>query len=136
MYDRRMRALLTVLFAVSLSAQEPPPPQGGGQQRRPPEPKNLKVLKIPPAELIPVMRAYSAALGVRCDHCHVQGNFAADDKPAKGTARMMITMAEEINGKFTDGKVHVTCFTCHRGETEPKTAPAAAERTPERPPAQ
>ena len=22
-----------------------------------------------------------------------------------------------------DGKMHVTCYTCHRGEAEPKTAP-------------
>src|SRR5205085_10159069 len=101
-----MRISLVLLFVATLSAQQPPP-QGGGPRRPPPEPKNLKVLKIPASELIPTMRAYSAALGVRCDHCHVQGDFAADDKPAKGTARMMITMAEEINGKFTDGKVHV-----------------------------
>ena len=82
------------------------------------------------------MRAYSVALGVKCDHCHVQGDFAADDKPAKGTARMMITMAEEINGKFTDGKVHVTCYTCHRGEREPKTAAASVEKPAEKPPAE
>jgi len=35
----------------------------------------------------------------------------------------MIEMATEINSKFTDGKMHVTCYTCHRGEPEPKTAP-------------
>lgn len=122
-----MRSLVVLVFLATLSAQPPAPPPGGGQRRPPPEPKNLKVLKIPPAELIPTMRAYSSALGVQCGHCHVQGNFASDEKPAKETARMMITMAQDINAKFPDGKVHVTCFTCHRGETEPKTAaPAAA----------
>src|SRR5438270_6282634 len=131
-----MRTLLALLFLATLSAQQPPPPQGGGQRRPPPEPKNLKVLKVPPAELIPLMRSYTVALGVKCDHCHVQGNFAADDKPAKGTARMMITMAEEINGKFTDGKVHVTCYTCHRGDREPKTAAPPAEKAAEKPPAE
>jgi hypothetical protein len=32
-------------------------------------------------------------------------------------------MTHEINGKFPDGKMHVTCYTCHRAEAEPKTAP-------------
>jgi len=41
-------------------------------------------------------------------------------------ARMMISMVGEINAKFPDGKMHVTCFTCHRGSTEPLTAPVAA----------
>jgi Photosynthetic reaction centre cytochrome C subunit len=130
-----MRTILALLFLATLSAQQPPPPQGGGQRRPPPEPKNLKVLKVPPAELIPLMRSYTAALGVKCEHCHVQGNFASDDKPTKETARMMITMAQEINAKFPDGKVHVTCYTCHRGDVEPKTTPPAAA-APEKPPAQ
>ena len=38
----------------------------------------------------------------------------------------MITMAREVNAKFTDGKQHVSCYTCHRGESEPKMAPPAA----------
>src|SRR5450759_3456269 len=135
-----MRTILALLFLATLSAQQPPPPQGGGQRRPPPEPKNLKVLKVPPAELIPLMRSYTAALGVKCEHCHVQGNFASDDKPTKETARMMITMAQEINAeinaKFPDGKVHVTCYTCHRGGVEPKPAPPAAEKPQQKPAAQ
>jgi hypothetical protein len=35
----------------------------------------------------------------------------------------MIEMVEKINANFPDGKMHVTCYTCHRGEAEPKTAP-------------
>jgi len=91
-----------------------------------PEPKNLKVLKIPTSELIPTMRSYTVALGVKCDACHVQGDFANDEKHMKQVARMMIVMAQEINAKFPDGKVHVTCYTCHRGDEEPKTAPPSA----------
>ena len=92
-----------------------------------PEPKNLKVLKVPPAELMPIMRAFSAGLGVKCDFCHVKGDFASDENPHKEIARHMITMAHEINAKFPDGKMHVTCYTCHRGEAEPATAPPGAE---------
>ncbi len=32
----------------------------------------------------------------------------------------------QVNSNFPDGKMHVTCYTCHRGETEPKTEPGAA----------
>jgi hypothetical protein len=74
-------------------------------------------------EVIPIMRTYNAGLGVQCNFCHLQNNFASDENPKKEIARHMIQMSVEINGKFPDGKMHVTCCTCHRGETEPKTAP-------------
>jgi hypothetical protein len=92
-----------------------------------PAPKNLKLL---PADenLIPTMRSFTVALGVKCDFCHVQGDFASDDKHPKEIARHMISMAKEINGKFPDGKTHVTCYTCHRGSMEPATAPAEAPK--------
>jgi hypothetical protein len=97
--------------------------KGGGRG-----PQNLKVLKInSPQEIGPIMRTFTTGLGVQCNFCHVQGNFASDDNPKKETARHMITMVNQINGGFNaamgDTKAHVTCFTCHRGETEPKTAP-------------
>ena len=71
------------------------------------------------------MAAFRAGLGVMCTYCHVQGDFASDDNPKKDIARMMISMAKDINAKFPDGKMHVTCFTCHRGAEEPLTAPPA-----------
>lgn len=80
------------------------------------------------------MRAFASALGVECNHCHVQGNFASDDKPQKEVARKMIVMARQINTNFSDGKMHVTCYTCHRGALEPLTAQAAGA-TPATPPA-
>lgn len=72
------------------------------------------------------MGAFRIALGVKCDTCHVQGDFASDEKPEKEMARKMIVMTREINAKFPDGKQHVTCFTCHRGDEHPKTQPDAA----------
>jgi hypothetical protein len=67
-------------------------------------------------------RAFRTALGVECTYCHVQGDFASDDNPKKEVGRMMILMTRDINGKFTDGKRHVGCYTCHRGATEPPMA--------------
>jgi hypothetical protein len=128
-----MRLLLSVLLLMAplcaWSPQDPPPAapkKGGGGP-----PKNLKILK--PEDLRSgIMMQFSRGLGVRCDHCHVQGDNASDDKPQKTTARMMIQMVNEINAKFPDGaaKQHVTCYTCHNGKVTPLTAP------PPPPPAQ
>jgi hypothetical protein len=94
----------------------------------PPEPKNLKVMTgTSGADVIQAMRAFRTALGVECTYCHVQGDFASDDNPKKEVARMMISMTRDINGKFTDGKRHVGCYTCHRGATEPLMAPPDAQ---------
>lgn len=114
-----VRILLAVaVLLLPLYAQEK-------QERRPPrDPTNLKVLKVTSgAEVVQIMRTFTAGLGVQCNYCHVQGNFASDDNPKKEVARHMIEMTSLINSKFPDGKMRVTCYTCHRGETEPKTAP-------------
>lgn len=121
-----MRILLTLLVAVPLFvvAQDPPPP--GGQPKGGPRaaPKNLQILK--PEEVRAAMGAYRVALGQQCTFCHVEGDFASDDKPQKLTARKMILMSREINAKFPNGgDNNVTCYTCHRGDMHPMTKPAA-----------
>ncbi len=119
-----MRSILAVLLlaSVGLSAQEKE-----GKKGPRPTPKNLKILTGQSGEqVIMVMRNFRTALGVQCTFCHVQGDFASDDNPKKETARMMILMERDVNAKFPDGQRHVTCYTCHRGATEPATeAPAA-----------
>src|SRR5262245_46624521 len=113
------RTALAALMIVScISAQEgakkgpgfPPPPY-----------KNLKLIE--PDLLRETMVSWRPALGVQCTFCHVQGDFASDDKPEKATARRMVTMIRQINSNWSDGKRHVTCFACHRGSTKPKTEP-------------
>jgi hypothetical protein len=112
-----MRKILFVfgVFALALSAQAP---AGGG-------PKNLQVLK--PAEVRASMGAATAGLGVTCAECHTAPDMSTDDKPAKLTARKMFAMTAEINSKFPDGKAHVSCYTCHRGQKEPLMAAPAAQ---------
>jgi hypothetical protein len=120
-----MRVIVSLLFLIPLCAQPPQdaPKKGGGGQ----PPQNLKVLKVQGRELGALMRTYTVALGgVTCDFCHVQGDRASDENPKKEIARHMITMAQEINAKFPDGKEHVTCYTCHRGDPIPKMAPPPA----------
>ena len=69
-------------------------------------------------------------LGVTCNTCHVPRNFAAEDKPIKQKARQMLEMVKALNKQyFPDYKPkegesvlgRVTCYTCHKGETIPKT---------------
>ena len=116
-----MRLLATTLLVLlPLCAQE----KEKGKKGPPPPPTNLKVLKATTGqEVRQIMQAFTAGLGVQCNYCHVQGNFASDENPKKETARHMIEMAQKINAGFPDGKMHVTCYTCHRGEAEPATAP-------------
>jgi photosynthetic reaction center cytochrome c subunit len=97
--------------------------------------KNLKVLT--PAEVQGgVMRQYVTALGVGqsggCNFCHAQAGRDSDENPKKDIARKMITMVKEINSRFPPegSKVFVTCYTCHRGKTEPDIAPAAGQPQP------
>jgi hypothetical protein len=112
---------LSTVLCLGMFAQDTPPPQkkGGGMPHT-----NLKILKD--ENIGQVMQGFRAALGVQCTYCHIQGNFASDENPKKDIARHMITMAQEINGKFPDGKEHVTCYTCHRGAAMPLTAPPPA----------
>lgn len=132
MYHIPMR-LLAISLLVSLPlcvavAQDKQDKQDKGKGA-PRAPQNLKVLKAATVqEVIPIMRTYTTGLGVQCNFCHVQGNnYASDDNPKKEIARRMIQMVDGLNGSFNpatvDVKAHITCYTCHRGETEPKTAP-------------
>ena len=110
---------------MTVSAQDAQK-QGGG--RGPQPPKNLKVLK--PEDIRPVMGAMQGALGLaqgqRCSFCHIQGDNASDENPKKLVARKMMEMVNDINAKFPDGKVHVSCYTCHRGKTTPDMVPPPA----------
>ena len=114
--------VLVLLLSLAAFAQER---QEGQPRRQMPAPKNLKILK--PEGLIPIMRSFTVALGVKCEYCHVEHDFASDDNPKKEIARKMLMMTHEINGKFPDGEMHVTCYTCHRGSNEPATKPAETE---------
>ncbi|MGA3188542.1 MAG: c-type cytochrome [Bryobacteraceae bacterium] len=111
---------ISLLASLPMLAQEN---QDKGKRPMPP-PTNLKVLKVTSgAEVNQIMHTFTTGIGVQCVFCHVQGNFASDENPKKEIARHMITMTQQINGNFNEGKLRVSCYTCHRGEPEPKTAP-------------
>lgn len=87
--------------------------------------ENIKVFQqLPAARLGRVMGVLTAALNVDCTHCHVEGDWASDEKEPKQTARKMFAMRGAIQAKhFPDKRGALSCWTCHRGSTEPEKNP-------------
>ena len=84
--------------------------------------ENLKVLPagMDKKDIKPIMKSWSKALGVECDHSH-SDDGAAIDTEKKEIARKMYKMVEATNAKyFKQGKAKLTCNTCHQGSAEPK----------------
>ena len=147
-------ALAVVALAGSMAMAQAPEGQRGAAPAAPPEPHNLKVLpaSTTTAQILPIMRAFSTALGTNCGYCHVwtgpglpTNDYASDEKPTKDVARAMMRMAGTINQtlaanikKPADQITRVQCMTCHRGAaipTLPPPAPAGAAPAAGAPPA-
>jgi hypothetical protein len=123
---RRTPLLLSLLLPTAIVAQQP----GSAGATRP----KLEVLQsLPEAQLFPLMNLVATSLGVRCDYCHVQVNpdlsrtpsnvggwvWDRDDKQPKRRAREMMKMVVDLNALRFGGETKVTCYTCHRGATQP-----------------
>ena len=122
---------------------------GGGQP-----PKNLQVLPkdMTRQQVTAVMTSFTSALGVRCEHCHIEDknapppaaapaggrgggpalDFASDDKETKKIAREMLKMVNDINTKYlpltgrtTPERDKVNCETCHHGLSKPQSLRSA-----------
>jgi photosynthetic reaction center cytochrome c subunit len=107
--------------AQSISA---PAGNAAGPKKAEEQYKNIQVLKgIPADQLIPAMQFIATSLGVGCEFCHVEGAFDKDDKKPKVTARKMMTMMFAINKDNFEGHREVTCYSCHRGSTDPVGTP-------------
>jgi Photosynthetic reaction centre cytochrome C subunit len=116
-------ALVTWMLSTVLTAQAPTPSVV--------ESPNVKVLTgLYAQQFQEEMNLIVQALGVSCNTCHVRGNFASEDKPEKLKARQMLEMTKALNKQYfpdhkpKDGESvlgRVTCFTCHKGETTPKS---------------
>lgn len=104
------------------------PPARGQVQRTEEVYKNIQVLQgVPADQLNPTMRLITTSLGVQCTFCHVPGAEDKDDKQEKQTARRMMQMVLAINKDSFDGRVQVTCYTCHRGSPSPVGTPVIVE---------
>jgi hypothetical protein len=132
-----LSACLNIVVVAQVQTPQPPPPVARGAQPAwvPPDPTNLQVLPktIAKRDLVLMMRGFTRALGVRCPHCHVGNDgddlstfdFASDEKAPKRSARVMIRMLADLNrtlasvGDKPAGEPRVSCYTCHRGDTQP-----------------
>jgi hypothetical protein len=144
------RVLKAVVFlgalavASPLAAQTPAQGAAGGGQANNAPPTNLQVLPkdTSRADVVTLMRGYAGALGVQCNYCHVQegrggrNDMAADEKPTKNTARVMMRMVNNVNMQLSSAiskpdLTKVDCGTCHRGSAIPTKyeppAPAAGQ---------
>jgi hypothetical protein len=121
------------LLGTALVVSQGKGAQAAGHQRGGPPPrlKNVQVLKnVTPQQLITLMRGINASLGVRCDFCHVEGDFASDAKATKRTAREMMRMTNRLNAHEKIIDKRATCYMCHHGHPEPETHAPAGERPP------
>jgi len=81
---RSLRLALPAFFALTIASavvkgQIPAAGRGAAPVQEPP--KNLQVLpkEMPRPQVIAVMQAFSAGLGVACTHCHVEVPGAQPD---------------------------------------------------------
>jgi hypothetical protein len=102
-----------------------------GREQEPAETvfRNIQVFKgMPAGRVLRVMElAFVPNLGVECTHCHVDGQWESDEKPAKPIARAMWALrakTEELARTASGNpKAVVTCYTCHKGRPTPAFAP-------------
>jgi len=118
---------------VSNRVPAPLPPAAPGPVPSPSPFKNVQVLNdVSVAEFTRTMTAMSnwvaptTGANAGCLYCHNAANFAADtgypQAYAKVVARRMLQMTRHINHDWSAHVSYtgVTCYTCHRGQPQPK----------------
>ena len=94
--------------------------------------KNIPVLKGMPLDtFFDAMGMFAASMGNDCTYCHAkEAGFRreafAETTPRIQRARQMIGMMQALNQQYFGGRPRVTCFTCHRGQYSPVSAPSFA----------
>lgn len=97
------------------------------QQDKPPKAEDvfakIEVFKgLPASEIIPVMEFMCASMKYSCNDCHKKDDYAAETQ-AKAVTRKMVLLQRDINQRHFDGKLEVTCMTCHNGKEHPVAMP-------------
>lgn len=119
--------MLSAMIGIVTSAQRATAPRLAEEVYR-----NINALKgLPAAEVEPLMKRFSRALGVDCAHCHVPDEWHLESKPAFGVARNMYRMVETLNGTALSATGGVTCWSCHGGSRRPSRFPAELLTTQE-----
>jgi hypothetical protein len=136
-WAKARRALCLGLLVAGLCAAAPAAAQ---PPRKLPPLENVKLLTGWTGEDVRAeMRLMAEAIGVKCEHCHMQGNFKSDEKRAKHTGRRMLELTMALNREYFPDHVpaegesklgRITCYTCHQGAATPKLSagPGGAPR--------
>lgn len=126
------------LTTRNAQAQYPPPAIAAGKPVMSDQFfKNVQVLKgIPVDEFLGTMGFIAASLSVNCTECHVRGERGtmidySVDSPKKQKARQMMLMVKSLNQTNFGGAHRVTCWTCHRSDTQPPETPSLAVQNTE-----
>ena len=148
-FSNRKKLTVTLFLAaciiISIGASKPSPPKKEEGF------KNLQVLPkdISEDSLDHIMDNFKAALGVRCDFCHVRNeakkefDYASDVKNEKNIARQMMRMTTDINVNYFNFESStkpdtinvIRCETCHRGDPHPDEFEMPKEEHHDFPPA-
>ncbi len=95
----RSTAMILAMALVALGRLHPAAQtQAPAASATPKMPVNVQVLKgLTLKEVRAEMDIVAASLGVKCENCHIKGNFPADTKEDKPIARKMLAMTKDIN---------------------------------------
>jgi hypothetical protein len=105
---------ILILFSTAADAQSKTEATSGEEF------ENIEILTdMPAVQMGKVMNIMSASLGVSCNHCHQDFDFAKEGLAQKDIARKMLAMTFKLNDENFNGRPVVTCNTCHRGQTHP-----------------
>jgi len=133
-----LAAVLALLFPIVAVAQTPRDPiitalekRIAGREQEPAETvfTNIRTLTgMPAIRVLRVMeQAFVPNLGVTCQHCHVDGDWASDAKAAKNITRGMWALRgrtqDDVRAATGNATAVVTCYTCHKGQPKPAFAP-------------
>lgn len=113
-------AFATTPFLVAIAQQTGAKPAPTAEQVF----KDVKVFKgVPASDMIPAMQFMSASMNYSCGDCHDPNDYAANTNKNKDVTRKMILMQREINDKNFEGRLEVTCMTCHSKQEHPEGMP-------------
>lgn len=125
------RVGLAMAVGAAVVAFAPADVQGSSASQSSPGTPGTPVTTTPNiVAVVEDMRVFTQALGVECSFCHVSGqngrlNYRSDDNPRKQVTRTMIAMTADVNkmvglGRSDETATRVTCWTCHRGVSNPR----------------
>ena len=80
--------------------------------------RNIVVLSgMTDEQIEDTMEIWGKQVGLECTDCHVEGDYASDEKHEKETARQMYQMVQILNEQnfFKPPGRQADCFLCHRG---------------------